>query len=362
MKKRLALLCTLLFLSQALLGCAMLRMERQTFPLCMAIDQLEDGLIRIAVQAPQSGSSGGDAKTPKYEIISATGTSIGETLHLLSASTPYPINYSQLELCILGYQLASTSEVRAILRELSLLITMRPTAVVSVSLGSALEIISQQKPDFGMRLSTHYEILFDHLRSENLLPDSSLASLVRGQGEGRRDHLLCLCAVNPQLVPKTPVPAKESKTDEGGGGSPAFSVGEPWADAPLPENIVAGTLAHTSSNPVEFLGAATLGDSRVSGYLTAAETQLVVRAHKETTRRIAIHGDRLQLQVLIPAQSSLTQNQSALLSAIQKLQQLHCDALGFGGVSAGVFWSDAAWQAFQFKSKYPSAEVIVTPQ
>lgn len=334
-------------------SCSFITLERQIYPICMSIDATEDGQFQIGVQAPRA--SGKDDAS--YDIITASGQTPQEALRVLSASTPYPLNFSQIRLCMIGYRLAATTSLRPLLRVLLELPSMRPTAYISVALGSALDVLQNQQPDFGMRLSTHLTLLLDRTRQARLLPDSTLASCVRDLSDGRSDLLIGVCAVNPNLKKEE----QEAKKENSGSAesSPAFAIGEPWSDELLPENVLAGMLSHTSPNPVEYLGSAAVSSGRVSGLLTADETQLTLRLLNEAKLKTAREGDFLQLQIWLNAESDLVSHQDLILSLMEKLQTLHSDPLLFGRSCSMGFLRTREWEAFRFRHKYPSAPVFI---
>ena len=191
------------------------------------------------------------------------------------------------------------------------------------------------------------------------MPDSTLSYCVRELSDERCDLLIGLCAVNQRLVPEEQNAKKESMPSGGSQSSPAFALGEPWNDELLPENVLAGMISHTSPNPVEYLGAAAVSEGRVSGVLTADETQLALRLFKETTRRVARNGDQLQLQILLKEGSDLTDDLPRIDDLMQKLQSLDCDALLFGGICAMGFRTNAEWEAYGFRSRYRTADVVI---
>lgn len=350
MKKLFLLLIMCLLLN----SCSMVTMERQIYPICLSMDGTEDGKFQLALQAPRS--SGNDDAT--YDIISATGETLEDAMRVLSASTPYPLNFSQIRLCIVGYHLAATTPLRPLLRTLMEQPTMRPTAYVSIAMGRALDVLQNQQPDFGMRLSTHLNLLLDRLQQEHLLPDSTLSYCVRELSDDRCDLLIGLCAVNQSLVPEEEE-AKKEKAPSGSESSPAFALGEPWSDELLPENVLAGMISHTSPNPVEYLGAAAVSEGRVSGVLTADETQLALRVLDEAKRRVARNGDHLQLQILLKEESDLADEAARVQALMQKLQTLDSDALLFGGICAMGFRTNAEWEAYGFRDRYRTADVAV---
>ncbi len=351
----------LLLLCPLLTSCSLVTMERQIYPICLSVDATEDGKFQLALQAPRS--SGSDDAS--YDIISATGDTLTDALRVLSASTPYPLNFSQIRLCLIGYRLAATTPLRPLLRTIMEQPSMRPTAYVSIAMGTGLDVLQNQQPDFGNRLSTHLNLLFDRLQGEHLLPDSSLSYCVRELSDGRSDMLIGLCAVNQQLIPEEKKSQKESPPSGSGGGgessssSPAFALGEPWSDELLPQNVLAGMISHTSPNPVEYLGSAAVSEGRVSGVLTADETQLALRLLAEADMRVAREGESMQLQIILPKENDLAAEQSRIASLMAKLQALDSDPLLFGSAAAMSFRTNAEWEQFGFRSKYNEAAVVV---
>ena len=353
MKKIILLLLCLPLLS----SCSFVMIERQIYPICLSLDANDDGKFQVGVQAPRF--SGSTTSQASYDILTATGETIDDALRTLSASTPYPLNFSQIRLCLVGYRLAATTPLRPLLRKVMELPTMRPTAYVSISLGTALSVMQTQQPDFGMRLSTHLSLMLDRMRRSHLLPDSTLSYCVRELGDGRSDLIIGLCAVNRALLPEEKEGKQQPQGEQKKSSTPAAAMGEPWTDAIVPPDLLAGILPHTSENPVEYLGAAAVSGGRVSGLLTADEVQLMLRLMEEAKCRVLIDGERMQLQILVPEQSALAQNTEAIYSLVETLQALRSDALLFGCKASMQFLTDAAWEQFGFAQRYPSAEKAV---
>lgn len=378
MKKRAMLLAAFMLLFPILCSCSYLPMERQTFAICMSIDKVDEKKFEIGIQAPESGASSGLGAAQGYAIITATGTDFEEALRILATTTPYPLNFCQLRICLIGYELAATTELHGLLRGLERLPTIRTGAFVMVAIGSALDVMSAQKPDFGMRMSTHLNLLFERLRDENMLPYSTLSAVVRELADHKRDPLLCLAAVNPTKPKESQQNQNQNSGSgggEGGGGggggesggggstgegaSSVFAVGEPWNDLQLPENLIAGLTPKTSSNPVEYLGAATVSNGRVSGFLDARETQVILKTLDKADMIVAKDGDGIQLQICVESGSELEREADQLYVIMEQLQLLGCDALGFAAVTAQSFAMDTDLIHFDFKHKYPEAEVII---
>lgn len=344
-------------------GCSYAFLERQVYPICLSVDIDENDRFQVAVLAPQST---GEKDEAQYVTLSASGRTYDEAMNILAAATPYPLNYCQIRLCLLGYDLAATTNLRPLCRSLFELPTMRPDAYVMVALGNAAQTMSAQKPDLGMRLSTHLNLLFERLLQENMLPHSSLSACVREMESGLSDPLLCICAVNPKATESDNKQQNAPKNTEGspqqaGDASAAFATsGEPWNEDLLPPDLIAGMLPHTGKNPVEYLGSAAISDGRVSGLLSARETQLIVRALVSGKRKVAIDGEKMQLQLLIPTGGDLGGRQDELLAALRALQSLDCDVMGFGWAAAKAFYTDAAFEAFGFDRRFREAELIVS--
>lgn len=344
MKRIFLLLLCLPFFS----SCSFVTLERQIYPICMSIDATKDGKYLIGIQAPRASTS----QTASYEILTATDHTFEEALRTLSASTPYPLNFSQIRLCLVGYPLASTTQLRPLLRTVLELPSMRPDCYVTIAMGSALKVMQMQKPDFGMRLSTHLSLMLDRMKTENLLPDSTLDACVRELGDGRSDPVIGLCGVNPRLVPEEKEAQKENERS-----APAFALGEPWSDAILPEGILSGLAPHTSQNPVEYLGAAAVSNGRVSGMLTADQVQLLLRLPKEAKMKVSLKAN--QLQIHLKKKSPLADDPDAVYELVKTLQAMNCDALLFGCIASTAFGTEKEWDAYDFDSRYAKMEVWV---
>lgn len=355
MKPRLLLLLLCLPL---LCACGSATLDRQVYPICLSVDLTEDGGFCVGVQAPRASAG----SSVSYELLTATGEDLDAALRTLAASTPYPLNFCQIRLCVFGYRLCATTPMRPLLRTLLEKPTMRPSAYVSVALGNALDVLQYQQPELGTRLSTHLNLLLSRSQGENLLPDSTLAYCARELADGSCDPLVGVCAVNPKLLKQkqdSQSGGGSGEKQEDGGSSPAFALGEPWSDAPLPEDILAGLIPHTSQNPVEYLGSAALSEGRVSGVFTADETQLLLRVQKEAKLRVARKGESMQLQILLPKDSPLARDQDAIRALVAKAQALRSDPLRFGCVCSMGFYLDESFERFAFSRKYPSAPLWV---
>lgn len=341
-----------------LCACSSATLDRQVYPICLSVDMTQDGGFCVGVQAPRASAD----NPASYELFTATGKDLDAALRTLAASTPYPLNFCQIRLCVVSYRLAATTPMRPLLRTLLELPTMRPSAYVSVALGNALDVLQYQKPELNTRLSTHLTLLLSRSQSENLLPDSTLSYCVRELADGSCDPLMGVCAVNAKLLKqKQDSQSSQGSNEEGGSGSasPAFALGEPWSDALLPEDIVAGLIPHTNQNPVEYLGSAAMSGGRVSGVFTADETQLLLRVREEAALRVARDGENMQLQIVLPKGSPLASDMDAIRALVQKAQALRSDPFRFGCVCSMGFYLNESFERFAFDRKYPDAPLWV---
>ncbi len=365
MTKKGLLAIVLIIAGAALCGCGYSALERQTFSICLSVDSTDDGRIKLGLQSPKNGKST-DTGSSDYEVFSATGDTLADALRIMAATTPYPVNFSQLRLCYIRYEYAAKTEMRSVLRYLLELPSMRPDATVMIVLGDAFEAMQAQRPEFGMRMSTHLDILLSRMRDEQLMPNSSLSMCTRLIGSGFGDPLLCVCAVNPTLEPRTQ--NSEQKSDGSGGdgsgggesgSAPAYAQGEPWSEHLLPDDLIAGMLPRTSGNPVEFLGSAAMSDGRVAGLLSVRQTQLVLRAAAEAQKFVQIQPDKPVLRLILKQGSVLDAASDELAQAMRLLQELDSDALLFGQTAMREFTYDRDWNSYAFADRYKNAEIAV---
>lgn len=293
-----------------LTGCGLGLLEREVYPLVISVDMEADGRITVGLQAPESLADGAE---PVYDVLCATGDTPEAALSLLRASTPFPLNFCQVRLCLVGYNLASAQELRPLLRWLLNLPAMRPDANVMIALGQAKSVMEAQKPDFGMRLSNHLNLLFERLGQEDLLPDAALSLCVQRLSDPLDDLLLGLCAVN-QTVAEEQQKQQESQQE-----SKPVSL--------LPKGEMSGMLPRQGQNPVEYIGAAVVARGRVAGTLTARQTQLMLQTIRFASPSAAIHQDGLQLSLSLPEE--LKPHQQEITQTLQTLQQMGCDLMTF---------------------------------
>lgn len=103
MKRR--LLAVLLIGCLLLSGCMSRQLEEQLLVIILAVDEMENGDIRLSVKVPSNSgvnsSSGGgngssDTQQMGYFLLEATGKTFPDAANLLHATTPRSLNFSQV--------------------------------------------------------------------------------------------------------------------------------------------------------------------------------------------------------------------------------------------------------------------------
>lgn len=319
-----------------LTGCGLGMLEREVYPLVMSVDTDADGRFTVGIQAPESLAEGAE---PVYDVLTATGETPEEALALLRASTPFPLNFCQVRLCMVGYDLSARQELRPLLRWLLDLPAMRPDAQVMVALGRAQDVMESQKPDFGMRLSNHLNLLFERLGREELLPEAPLSVCVQRLADPLDDLLLGLCAVNENVK-------EAQQKNEQEEARPASAI---------PQNAQAGTLPRQGQNPVEYLGSAVVARGRVQGTLNARQTRLMLQTARLCQKRAAFHPEGLRLGLTLPAE--LQGDRQEIAQTLEALRQMGCDFLGFS--SALSFRTDQEKESVDYRAWFALAQLKV---
>lgn len=315
-----------------LTGCGLGMLEREVYPLVMSVDSDADGRFTVGIQAPESLAAGAE---PVYDVLTATGDTPEEALALLRASTPFPLNFCQVRLCMVGYDLSARQELRPLLRWLLDLPAMRPDAQVMIALGRAQDVMESQKPDFGMRLSNHLNLLFERLSREELLPEAPLSICVQRLADPLDDLLLGLCAVNETV--------KEEQQQDA---RPASAI---------PSDALAGSLSRQGQNPVEYLGAAVVAQGRVQGTLNARQTRLMLQTARLCQKRAVFHPEGLHLGLTLPAE--LQGDRQEILQTLEALRQMGCDFLGFSSTLS--FRTDQEKESVNYRAWFALAQLTV---
>lgn len=369
----------LLLLSALLLtGCMSRHVEEQLLVIVMGVDRTEKGHVTLTVKVPSNtaGESGGapSGEAAKggnqmgYLTLSATGHTFADALELLLATTPRSLNFSQVRETVISRELARTNTCRQTLQQLYALPRMHTQAVVVVCDGEAKKFVEEQKPYVGARLSRYIEVSIQNYAGKGFVPVTTLSQAVRDMGYGWQDPLLILGAL----------PDQEENT-------------------PKTSNVLdveAGGLQSTSVNQVKLFGAAATDGEKVCGTLTGYETALVnlIRGDAQSLNLPDEDGYSLLLHARSPAALGVAEGEKTKLqvsmvcevhynaprppeeekirirleddmkNVLQKLQNMGCDALGFGGKLIRRFATVAEWENYHWRDRYRQADIQVDVQ
>lgn len=336
-----------------LCSCSASSGEKQIFPICMSLDRLPDGRLQLGVQVSSMDPSQG------YAVFSAAGADFDQALEILGASMPYPLHFGQLRLCMLGYALAAEQPLRTLLEPVAALRTLRPDAAVTVAMGSALETMTAQQPDLGVRLSTYLDQLLARLRQERLAPQETLTDVLSMLGSDRGDPVLGLCAINQNAAGDSSGKDTSSGGQEGEKAQSVFhasgsiAIGEPSPGSDLPSALTAGAMPRQGGNPVEYVGCITTGGGRLTGSLTAAQTRLFLLLRQEA--RVTSPSPQEAI-IRIPKHIPLT-DASELVTT---LRQMDCDGLGVGAALARQYFDIPSQHAAQPDDPFRSMHLTIT--
>lgn len=331
---RLAAALAALLLAAALSGCASAQPEKQAVALCLAIDRLPDGQVRLSLQTPVSkgGMEGESADAPGYTLLAADGATFDEALALLHQALPYPPSFAQVRLVAVGLSYAQSDGLHELVLRLDELPGMRPTACVALCLGEGREYLQKQKPDMGLLLSKHLDERLMHLRELSLIPLEDLAALARCVRAGETPLRVPLCALNREILAEQ---EKKKQQQQSGGGSSgggeanaaAFAPADAYWSDPAARSALAGSLPHQSDNPAEMYGAAVCATDGVLCLLTGRETQVL----------LALRGQRVECAV-----DSAGRSVWALLNGCERAVRLPSDGpmTLSARLRARFFWSE----------------------
>ena len=259
-KRRLVGLLALLLLP--LSGCFdAVDMGDQVFAVNLALDTGKGNALRLTVQFPQitptgkaEGSSGGEESglaKDGYLIEQVEGENFSACMALLRMVTPRSVDLNQLRGVFLSEALSAQPEL---LREsLASILTAhgaRPTAYVFLTRGRAEDVLAEQTPLFGARLSKSQAAQTRELTQRGVVPQITLSTFYARLTTPGRSAAAALCAVN----------------------------GMQYLDSPPPHGAqytayLAGELSRNTANAVDICGSAVFAEDEVF-YLDGYETQL----------------------------------------------------------------------------------------
>ena len=110
---------------------------------------------------------------------------------------------------------------------------------------------------------------------------------------------------------------------------------------------------------MEYLGSAAVSEGRVSGILTARETQIATLAMIEGRRAVAIDGEQLQLQLFLPKDGALAESRDEVQAVLEKLQALGRHRESDVTICANAArCTDAELEAYGFRRRFREAQIV----
>lgn len=353
--------------------------EDQAFALSMGLDGLEDGNLGVTLVIPSaqaekgesSGGSGGGSSSDSiggsYQLVNVSAASYEDALLLLQATIPRDLNFSQLLQVVVSERLAREATFSNLLRSVLATPRLQQSAVLAVSLGTAEDFLTNQKPFLGIRLSANIETGIGIYEKRGNIPMTMLGEARRAMEGGWSTPLLPLVSVSR-------------------------AQGEGRAQPGDPLRTVAGNIPYRGGHLSEYLGAAVLSGGRMVGTLTGSEMELLsfllggmkefIFFHEGTYYRLERHGQarmsaRRQGEGWVlsvngrvdayPASDEPVDGQAlqdafsqALLSTLERLRGMGADPAGFAGLSARGASTLEAWRALDWPAAYQEAALEVS--
>lgn len=359
----------LLLLPLLLAGCSpVMQIDQQIYAVSMSLDATEEGGVRIAAQMPVVGGSvkaGEQNKGGEYTIASADGAGFPEALDVMQATLQRHLNLSQLKTVVFSEELASQPRFKDLLREIVLTHELYNAAQCIVTTTEAKKFIEEQNPVLGARLSSALTTTLKHHQELGYSPQASLADVFYSMESIYGSGIAILAATSGE--------EKESVQDD--------SLGE----------MLPGTLPRTGDNKNEYVGAALIGEDRMVGVLTGAQNQLLmlldgqvkeinyvfqdtplqIRRQNVPIVKIDLSGEAPVIYVTMALSAVSPDKQPDVNQLARELQEkyerltaycqsLEVDPFGYAGRAAAQFRTMEEWLAYDWREKFPRAQVEYT--
>ena len=346
-------------------GCAVSgEVENQAYALVLGIDRDAAGIglsIRIPRigQAQSKGGESNDAAEP-YLTLYASGDSYAEALEQLQWVAARELNLSQLKLIVASEAVAASDGFRDLIAEVAETRHLYTTAGFIVCDDSAREFVGGMKTVLGTRLSSEIAAMFRHSAAHGFIPRATFADLYYATYSGRSDPT----------------------------GIIGFFAEGDAADAMavLPESDASGG---SSEGARRFLGTAVFRNGKLALRLDALETLCLDllgghvedftwaggdrAVHLSTARRTRLGasvegGLRLSADVALMSEEALTVDSAAdieasiassLAATVRRCQAAGVDPFGFSECALSRFLTFDDWRAFNWRGRYPYADVDV---
>lgn len=208
----------------------------QIFAINMALDTGETAALRLTVQYPQitpvgkeaaSSDDGSDLNKDGYLIEQVEGDSLTDCLTVMRMVTPRSIDLMHLRGLFISQSL--TGERELLWESLSQLLgthSARPSAYVFVTRGRAEDVLTQQVPLFGARLSKSQTAQGRELIRQGVVSAVPLSAFRHDLSDRDRNAVAILCAVNGMQYLSTPTNRGVQSTAYLAGDLPRNTVGK----------------------------------------------------------------------------------------------------------------------------------------
>ncbi len=252
----------LLLALSLLTGCwDRLEVEDGLFPVTMAVDKGAHRRYKVALRVPISGRmragvlGGNNPEGGTSEMISAEGDTVWQALYVMNAAVTRRITMRHMRGVIVGEPLAREG-LTELFNELGRNGELRQTSGFWVARGSADEILANARPtgefnpgkiNEGLLLVEKHLHMAPHIRLHHMLNRSAAVGV---------DPFAPVVALNRKIMGQD-------------------------GDSRVPTSSVAGDLNRAGLNPVETAGTAVFQNSRLKGFLTVDETQLLLALRGE---------------------------------------------------------------------------------
>lgn len=393
MSKALRFLAALLLLP-LLTGCVRLGISEniplgeRSFAIVIALDAVDDGKLRMAVQIPSGASNlnessaatkpGGDAAEDNamnaaltqqgdYYMTSVVAEDYNQALALLYSALPRRLDFSHLRQIVVSEKLARSDALIDLMRALLATRTLRTAAFLVVARNDAREFVSQQQPFLGSRLSEYIDLRMKSAAHYSFIAQASLAEVWESMSSQRVDSAITYVAVNDFSNPQP------------------LTAGRILDDLP-------GHLPRLAVNQTEYLGAAVFNNQKMTGavtglgmelthmlrgdarevFYTAEGVYFTLSQRRAAKHRVTEKDGRFTLHAevwlsAIPAGFESSLSMAALRTHLENdfkrqllfYQALATDPIGFGYQAARRFATIDQWEAFDWRSAFQAADIDV---
>lgn len=363
------LILMLLAASLLLCGCENAgEAENHAYALVLGVDRTEEG-IGLTIQIPRIGRTQdqgerGSAGSEPYMTLSASGSDYAQAMEQLQWTAARELNLSQLKLIVVSESLASDDAFPPLIRAIAETRHLYTTAGFIVCEGAARPFVEGLETILGTRLSSEINAMFRHYAAHGVIPKSTFADLYDSTLSPYSDPTGILGFTSggtrgpEELQPKSVV-VPRAVSSEGGA-----------------DRRYLGTAVFREGRLVCRLDAAdtllmNLISGRVDAFTCAVEGRMYSLSSASRARQsVKIDGGRVRMEVKLRLTSEAhipPEDLDALRSAlaedlrrvIAQCQGLRVEPFGFASHAAMRFPTLEAWEAFDWRSRFSTAEVRV---